>query len=62
MKDGTIIEHRGYRAVITYDDENNVYSGRVLNISAVVAIEGKDEAALRSDLKAAVEDYLDDHG
>lgn len=54
------MSYSGYSARIEFDERDNLFVGRVLGLRSMISFHGKTVAELRSQFKAAVEDYLDD--
>jgi predicted HicB family RNase H-like nuclease len=53
-----MMEHRGYHGLVSYDDEDRIFYGKLEFIRGLVSFEGGDVASLRAAFEAAVEDYL----
>ncbi len=54
-----MMEYKGYIAEIEYDDEDQIYHGRVPGITDVITFEGKTQKELEQAFIDSVEDYLD---
>ena len=54
------MSYAGYSARIEFDDRDNIFVGRVLGLRSIISFHGKTVAELRSQFKAAMEDYLAD--
>lgn len=54
------MSYAGYSARIEFDDRDNIFVGRVLGLRSIISFHGKTVAELRSQFKAAMEDYLED--
>jgi len=52
--------YAGYSARIEFDERDNLFVGRVLGLRSMISFHGKTVAELRSQFRAAVDDYLDD--
>ena len=57
MKD--LMNYRGYRGKVHYNDDDSVFHGKVEGIRALVSYEGTDAVSLRKAFEAAVDDYLE---
>ncbi len=57
MKD--MMHHRGYYGSVHYDDDDEVFYGKVEFVRALVSYEGTDVKKLRRAFEEAVDDYLD---
>jgi len=51
--------HRGYVAVINYDDELDAFVGRVANLSSPVTFHGRTPEELRREFKVSIRTYLE---
>lgn len=54
------MNYAGYSARIEFDERDNLFVGRVLGLRSMISFHGKTVAELRSQFKAAMNDYLDD--
>ena len=52
--------YQGYRARIEFDERDNIFVGRVLGLRRIISFHGQTVKQLRSEFKAAVDDYLAD--
>ena len=52
------MSHRGYSAVIQYDDEDGLFFGRLAGIRDGVGFHGQTVDELRAAFREAVEDYI----
>ena len=52
--------HKGYTARIEFDDQDEIFVGRVLGLRAVVSFHGETVAELRSEFEVAVDEFLRD--
>jgi predicted HicB family RNase H-like nuclease len=50
--------YKGYDAVVTYDEEAELFHGEVVNTRDVITFEGGSVAELKQALADSVEDYL----
>lgn len=53
------MSHKGYTARIEFDEEDNIFTGRLLGITDVIGFHGESVAELRAAFVEAVEDYLE---
>lgn len=53
-----MMEYRGYKAQIDFDDEDGLFRGQVINIRDGITFQGASVDTLRRALRDAVEDYL----
>jgi len=51
--------YKGYEAVVTFDDEANLFHGEVINTRDVITFQGTSVKALRTEFRKSVDDYLD---
>lgn len=54
----SFIEYKGYQGSVHYNDEDQVFFGKVMFISALVSYEGTDVKSLKNGFQEAVDDYL----
>ena len=54
------MSYAGYSARIEFDERDNLFVGRVLGLRSMSSFHGKTVAELRSQFKAAVDDYVED--
>jgi predicted HicB family RNase H-like nuclease len=47
-----------YQAVVTYDEDAEIFHGEVMNLRDVITFQGKSVDELKSAFAASVEDYL----
>ena len=52
--------YEGYTARIEFDERDNIFVGRVLGLRSIVSFHGLTVKQLRSEFKAAIDDYLAD--
>lgn len=52
--------YRGYTARVEFDERDNIFVGRVLGLRSILSFHGQTVKQLRSELEAAVDDYLAD--
>ena len=53
--------HTGYTAQIEFDERDNIFVGRVLGLRTLISFHGETVTQLRSEFKAAIEDFLADN-
>jgi predicted HicB family RNase H-like nuclease len=53
-----MMEYKGYRSRIEFDDTANIFHGEVINIRDVITFQGKSVDELRQAFEDSVEDYL----
>ena len=53
------MEYKGYLAKVEFDDDANLFHGKVINTRDLITFEGDCVADLRQALVDSVEDYLD---
>ena len=54
------MKYKGYEAVVDYDEEDRIFSGRVINTQDVIAFDGASVAELETAFHAVVDEYLED--
>ena len=54
-----MMEYKGYRAAVTFDDGVGVFLGTVVDTRDVITFEGDSVEQLRREFKFSVDDYLD---
>lgn len=54
------MKYKGYEATIEYDDEDQIFFGRVINTRDVISFDGESVAELRQSFEAVIEEYLED--
>ncbi|MCC7487869.1 MAG: type II toxin-antitoxin system HicB family antitoxin [Burkholderiales bacterium] len=54
------MSYAGYSARIEFDERDDVFVGRVPGLRSIISFHGKTVGALRSQFRAAVDDYLED--
>ena len=53
-----MMEYKGYRAAVTFDDEAGVLHGEVTGTRDVIIFEGTSVVELRKEFEFSVDDYL----
>jgi predicted HicB family RNase H-like nuclease len=56
MKD--IMQYKGYYGAVHYNDEDELFYGKIEFIRSLVSYEGQDVASLKGAFQEAVEDYV----
>ena len=56
--DAAMMEYKGYRAAITFDDEAGVFHGEVTGTRDVIIFEGTSVVELRKEFEFSIDDYL----
>ena len=52
--------YKNYTAWIRFDERDGLFVGRLIGLRAIISFHGETVAELQSNLKAAVDDYLED--
>ncbi len=55
----TIMEHRGYRGVVSFDDEAGVLYGEVIGTRDMITFEGESVAEVQVAFRESVDGYLE---
>lgn len=53
------MEYKGYIGTVTYDDTDEIFHGRVINVPDTITFQGRSVEELRAALEESVEDYLE---
>ena len=53
-----MMEFKGYRAVVEFDDEAEVFHGEVVDTRDVIVFEGTSVEQLRREFEVSINDYL----
>ena len=53
-----MMEYKGYRATVTFDDEAGVFHGEVVDTRDVIVFEGTSVEQLHREFHCSVDDYL----
>ena len=53
-----MMEYKGYRAAVTFDDHAGFFHGSVVDTRDVVTFVGESVEELRREFKVSVDDYL----
>ncbi|MDQ4064008.1 MAG: type II toxin-antitoxin system HicB family antitoxin [Actinomycetota bacterium] len=54
-----MLEHRGYRGRVEYDDEARLFHGEVAGLRDVVTFQGRSVEEIEESFRDSVEDYLE---
>lgn len=54
-----MMEYKGYRAAVIFDDSVEIFHGEVVDTRDVVTFQGVSVAELRREFKISVDDYLE---
>ena len=57
-KDAGMMQYKGYRAAITFDNEAGVFHGEVTGTRDVIIFEGTSVVELRKEFEFSINDYL----
>lgn len=52
------MEHHGYRAAVTFDDDAGIFHGEVIDTSDVITFQGESVMELRKAFADSVDEYL----
>jgi len=53
------MEYKGYFAKVEFDDEANIFHGKIINLRDVITFEGETVEGLRKAFHDSVEDYFE---
>ena len=51
--------YKGYIGTATFDEENHIFSGEIINTRTVITFQGESVTELEAEFKASVDDYLE---
>ena len=54
----TTMHHNGYEALVTYDEDAELFHGEVLNLRDVITFQGQSVTELKTAFADSIEDYL----
>jgi predicted HicB family RNase H-like nuclease len=54
------VKHKGYEAVVGYDEDDRIFTGRVIDTQDVIAFDGASVAELETAFQAVIDEYLED--
>ena len=55
---GDMMNYKGYIGKVEYDDENDIFTGSVINVRTVITFLGSTFDEIEKEFKASVDDYL----
>ena len=53
-----MMNYKGYRATVAYDDEAGIFHGEVIGTRDVITFEGTSVEQLREEFRFSIDDYL----
>ena len=53
-----MMNYKGYRAAVAYDDEAGIFHGEVIGTRDVITFEGTSVEQLREEFRFSIDDYL----
>ena len=53
-----MMNYKGYRAAVAYDDEAGIFHGEVIGTRDVITFEGTSVEQLRKEFRFSIDDYL----
>lgn len=54
------MNYKGYEAMVEFDDEDRLFTGRVINTRDVIAFDGASVDELEQSFHKAIDEYLED--
>jgi predicted HicB family RNase H-like nuclease len=54
----TTMHHKGYEAVVEFDEDAEIFHGDVINLRDVITFQGTSAAELKTAFAESIEDYL----
>lgn len=54
----TMMQYKGYRAAVTFDESANVFHGEVVDTCDVITFEGDSVGQLQKEFEFSIDDYL----
>ena len=54
-----MMEYKGYTGIVEFDDEEDVFYGKVINLRDLITFEGTTVVQLRKSFRDSVDDYLE---
>lgn len=54
-----MLEYKSFIGTVEFDDESNVFTGKVENTRVVITFHGVNEEELELEFRKSVDDYLD---
>lgn len=52
------MKYKGYIGKVEYDDENDIFTGSVINVRTVITFQGSTVDEIEKEFRASVDDYL----
>lgn len=52
------MKYKGYEAVVSFDDEAEIFHGEVVDTKDVITFQGREASELKKAFKESVDDYL----
>ena len=52
------MEYKNYHASVEYDEETEIFHGRLIDVMDVITFEGKSIAELKREMKCSIDEYL----
>ena len=53
-----MMEYKGYRGVVTFDDEAGIFHGEVVDTRDVITFQGASVEQLRKEFRCSIDEYL----
>jgi len=54
------MNYKGYEAAVSFDEEDHLFIGRVINTRDVIVFDGQSVAELETSFQAVIDEYLED--
>jgi len=54
------MNYKGYEALVSFDEEDHLFVGRVINTRDVIVFDGQSVAELETSFHAVIDEYLED--
>ena len=54
-----MIEYKGYRAKLEFDDDAEIFHGEVIDTRDVITFQGKSVTEIKKEFKLSINDYLE---
>ena len=52
------MKYKGYEAIVTFDEEAEIFHGEVINTKDVITFQGKEARELKKAFQESINDYL----
>lgn len=52
------MEYKGYKALVQFDEDDKIFTGRVLGIADIIGFHGSSVKELEKSFKVAIDDYI----